>query len=127
MKRVQAGRRKLVLMVIAIGVLAASVLAWGTEYKVSLYRRGHRESRHSVPFAKLLSEKERPAAAHPADARPTLQSAAAGLTLLSFALTIPDPRRGPQNWLQRLRSHPAFPHFPCLGHFGLRGPPAVVC
>jgi hypothetical protein len=127
MKRVQAGRRRLVLMVIAIGVLAASVFAWGTEYKVSLYPSGHRESRHAVPFAKLLSEKERPAPDRTAVARPTLRSAAAAFTFLLLALATPDPRRGPENWLQRLRSHPAFPQFPCLGRFGLRGPPTAGC
>jgi hypothetical protein len=114
----------LVLMVIAVGVLAASVLAWGTEYKVSLYHTHQRESRHPVPFAKLLSEKERPNAAHSMDAQAALQSVAAAFTLLLFVLAIHDPRRVGEAWILRLR--PGYParQTPCLSCFWFRPPPA---
>ena len=39
-------------------VLATAVFSWGVQYKTSLYRA---ETSSSVPAAKLLSERERPA------------------------------------------------------------------
>lgn len=60
--------RKLALLVsvAATTVLAAAVFLWGLEYKCSLYSVPS-QSLHSVPIAKLLSERERPPQARAAD------------------------------------------------------------
>jgi len=50
----------LVLMGSFVALLAAAVFLWGVEYKVSLYPVQRKAP--TVPVAKLLSEKERPAA-----------------------------------------------------------------
>ncbi|MGA7884412.1 MAG: hypothetical protein WCA44_01625 [Acidobacteriaceae bacterium] len=115
-------------MAIAISLLAASVLAWGTEYKLSLYPTPQRESRSSVPFAKLLSEKQRRTVAHDADMRPAIQAAAAAFTLLLFLAVIFDSRCSHE--LRRLRLHlgrnPAR-RISCLGRFSFRPPPVLAC
>lgn len=60
----------LVLMGAFVALLAAAVFLWGVQYKVSLYPIQRRTP--TVPVAKLLSEKERPAA-HPAAKRLALK------------------------------------------------------
>ncbi|HTV82753.1 MAG TPA: hypothetical protein VME18_08900 [Acidobacteriaceae bacterium] len=114
MKRAQTGKRKLVLLVIVVGVLAASVFAWGTEYKISLYPTRHHESRDPVPFAKLLSEKERPAAGHCVDVCMTVQTSAAAMMLLVLVPAVPDSRSAREVWILRLQAHSAARPIPCL-------------
>lgn len=118
----RARQRRLVLMVVAAGVLAVSVLAWGTEYKVSLYPAQHRESREPVPFAKLLSERERPLASHGFDAYTAIRTAAA-LTVLLFASAVRQPRCSRDAWILGLVPRPNSLRLPCLSHLWFRPPP----
>lgn len=114
-------------MAIAAGLLATSVLVWGTEYKVSLYPAQQRESREPVPFAKLLSEKERPVASHGIDAYTAVRFAAAAVALLLlFAPAIRDPRLIRETRLQRLRPRSDARQVSSLSYFWFRPPPAFA-
>lgn len=80
-------RLALALMALLAGWLSASVFLWGTQYKTSLYPE-HRSSWDQVPFAKLLSERERPSEAHFTSADTLLKASGAclvGVFLLSRA------------------------------------------
>ncbi len=59
MKRFQLRRLTLAIYAVVAAALAASVFLWGLEYKCSLYLLPSR-ALHSLPVAKLLSERERP-------------------------------------------------------------------
>ena len=57
-------RRRAVLLPLGLLILAIAVFGWGLQYKLSLYQ-GKDSISHSAPVAKLLSQKERPAAVQP--------------------------------------------------------------
>jgi hypothetical protein len=59
MKRFHPGKLAVAIPAAAAMMLAAAVFLWGLEYKCSLYPAPSRLP-HSVPVAKLLSERERP-------------------------------------------------------------------
>src|ERR1700739_1980559 len=62
MKRIHSKQLTLALSMTGAMLLAAAVLVWGSEYKCSLYHK-HPEKHARIPVAKLLSERERVAAA----------------------------------------------------------------
>ena len=106
-------------------VLAASVFLWGVEYKCSLYPTPFR-ALHSVPVAKLLSERERPRQASTTPhSKPRLASATTYLLWLwLFAIVKPQRRRA------SLQCQPLPPQSPadglrasCLTYFSFRPPP----
>lgn len=126
MNRILTKRLALALMTLAVACLASAVFLWGTEYKVSLYPHGHR-SRPAVPFAKLLSERERPATGSEVALRAGGQAL---ITLFSLSfLVIPleqaDCELFPSGILQRsaiVSTH----RTPCLFRFSFRPPPPVA-
>ncbi len=124
MKRFHSGKLALIFLAMAPVVLAAFVLLWGIQYKCSLYQVPS-QTPHTVPMAKLLSERERPAANRTADQIRTRPSLAA-----FFAV-----------WLFKVgrirRCHDGLRHRPLLSprifdglrisslpHFSFRPPPA---
>jgi hypothetical protein len=54
-------RRRAVLLPLGLLMLSLAVFGWGLQYKLSLYQ-GKNSVAHLTPEAKLLSQKERPAA-----------------------------------------------------------------
>jgi hypothetical protein len=62
-------RRRAILLPIGLLMLCMAVFGWGLQYKLSLYQPEDSVS-HLAPVAKLLSQKERPAAGKTFDARP---------------------------------------------------------
>jgi hypothetical protein len=54
-------RRRAVILPIGLLMLCMAVFGWGLQYKLSLYK-GKDSVSHLAPVAKLLSQKERPAA-----------------------------------------------------------------
>jgi hypothetical protein len=56
----RTSRRVPILSAMGIFLLACAVFGWGLQYKISLYDQANGQSA-SIPHAKLLSERERPA------------------------------------------------------------------
>ena len=126
MKRIPAQKLTLTLSVIATVMLAAAVLVWGSEYKCSLYHR-HPEKHTRVPIAKLLSERERPAAENPASSlcAPLLQVAflALGIPLLALFGTV---RPGFERIISAAQNIARISRPRCLIHFFFRPPPVMT-
>ena len=127
MNRTLTKRLTLALMTFAVACLASAVFLWGTEYKVSLYPH-HLRSRPAVPFAKLLSERERPAAT--ASAAPLQAGTQALITffvlpLLVLALERASSKLFPSGILQR-SVFVSIPRTPCLFRFSFRPPPSMA-
>src|ERR1700722_12761941 len=77
-------RRRAFLLPLSLLMLSMAVFGWGLQYKLSLYKSKNSIT-HLAPVAKLLSQKERPLAAQPANERPTdLPS----LPQISFAVVV---------------------------------------
>jgi hypothetical protein len=125
MNRRRTRQLTLVLMGSFVALLAAAVFLWGVAYKVSLYPV-HRKAA-TVPVAKLLSEKERPAA------KPVTKSLCLRLSLAaccSFLLFLASRLRVPRAAfrcaplpmpLKRNGHRPASLH-----HFSFRPPPLSI-
>jgi hypothetical protein len=62
-------------LVMALALVSLSVFTWGLQYKLSLYRTVH-HPRSTIPAAKLLSPKERPALVNHQSRQPGLSSPA---------------------------------------------------
>ncbi len=122
MKRAQTRQLTLILMVMATGLLAAAVLLWGTEYKLSLY---HHRKPVKVPYAKLLSEKERPAGVDVLSARIAVPAAVVALGLLG-ASAIWWRRDSPEGAAMREQRPSHRYRVSCLSHFFFRPPPAAA-
>ena len=126
MKRIRAQQLTLTLSVIATVVLAAAVFVWGSEYKCSLYHR-HPEEHTRVPIAKLLSERERPAAENPAASLhaplPQATFLALGIALLALFHTV---RPGFERIVPAAQNITRIRRPRCLIHFFFRPPPAMA-
>jgi hypothetical protein len=125
MNRRRTRKFTLVLMVVFYALLAAAVFLWGTEYKVSLYPVQRKAS--TVPVAKLLSEKERPAARPIAETlhrRLSLPASCAFLLLLAVRL-----RNRRASFRFAPLTSPARPighRIASLIHFSFRPPPPSI-
>lgn len=124
MKQAHTSRLTLLLMVTAAGILAAALLLWGTEYKVSLYRSPSKAPA-SMPRAKLLSEKERAVAAERLQARmlPPLACLTVWFTASAAQSGMPTRSRGPQPRRRTLQDRH---RYCCLSRFSFRPPPAFA-
>lgn len=122
MKRIHTQQATLLLIATTAAILAASVFLWGTEYKLSLYPQG-RTARVAIPYAKLLSERERPAVVHVNLA--TFRSLAAPtLALILCAPAIRDSRKAFTFAAPALFGDPAVSHLFRFPPLWFRPPPA---
>ncbi|MGA7522955.1 MAG: hypothetical protein WBW84_10765 [Acidobacteriaceae bacterium] len=126
MKRILTKRLTLALMTFAVVCLASAVFLWGTEYKVSLYPR-HLKPQPAVPFAKLLSERERPAsgteAVSRADALPLITFFSPALLTTALLREKAEPFLVVPLWG---RAIPSIRKTPWLIHFSFRPPPGIT-
>jgi hypothetical protein len=63
LRNMPGNHRRAVLLPLGLLLLCMAVFGWGLQYKLSLYKSKDSIS-HLAPEAKLLSQKERPAAVH---------------------------------------------------------------
>ena len=119
-------RRRACLLPLGLLMLSMAVFGWGLQYKLSLYQ-GKNSITHLAPEAKLLSQKERPAAAAQAlGARSPIVPAFplfAALVLVAAASLL---RQAAARYLRTgsmERSRPPRP--PCLQALFFRPPPVL--
>ncbi|HEX3660694.1 MAG TPA: hypothetical protein VHU89_04650 [Acidobacteriaceae bacterium] len=126
MKRILTKRLTLALMTFAVACLASAVFLWGTEYKVSLYPH-HLKPQPAVPFAKLLSEQERPASEVEAVPRAGAPALIAFFSLGWLTFARPREESEPFRVMPlRGRTLPSIRKTPWLIHFSFRPPPGVT-
>jgi hypothetical protein len=115
-------RRRAVLLPLGLLIMSMAVFGWGLQYKLSLYQ-GKGSIAHLTPEAKLLSQKERPAANRVASS-PEVPSFAAFPVLLVLIWTSGLCRAAARyvRTGSRERSRAAAPS--CLEAIFLRPPPA---
>jgi hypothetical protein len=112
-------RRRAVLLIPALLVLCMAVFGWGLQYKLSLYQRNDSIS-HLAPVAKLLSQKERPAAEQALAQPPALPWPVFFIVTLAFGLLQAAARYLRFASLERFRA----PLPACLRAIVCRPPPA---
>ena len=123
--RNSAGNRRAVLLPLGLLMLSLAVFGWGLQYKLSLYQ-GKNSITHLAPEAKLLSQKERPAATQGLGARfPEVPAfpAFAAFVLVAVASLL---RQAAVRYVRTgsmERSRPPRP--PCLQAVFLRPPPVL--
>ncbi len=124
--RNSSGSRRAVLLPLGLLMLSLAVFGWGLQYKLSLYQSKDSIT-HLAPEAKLLSQKERPAATQGLAARspeaPAFPFVAAFVlvAVASFLL------RAAARYLRTgsmERSRPSRP--PCLQALFFRPPPVLI-
>jgi hypothetical protein len=127
------GNRRRVLLPLGLLMLSMAVFGWGLQYKLSLYQ-GKDSISHLTPVAKLLSQKERPAADGPVAARPAELPAfnaspvllLVGVAGIASGVVALGARQAAARYLRtgsREKSRAAAP--PCLQAIFLRPPPAL--
>jgi hypothetical protein len=116
-------RRRAVLLPLGLLMLSMAVFGWGLQYKLSLYQ-GKGSITHQSPEAKLLSQKERPAAGQQLTVRPAeLPVFPALLTLApAFGLHQISALFVRSGSMRRARA----PLPPCLQAIFLRPPPVLT-
>lgn len=125
MNRILTKQLTLALMALAVACLASAVFLWGTGYKCSLYHK-HPERHPRIAIAKLLSERERPAADAAVSVRAPLPPAlffALGVLLAGLFRVA---RPGFAWVLPIVRNDTATDRISCLTHFSFRPPPAMT-
>jgi len=122
--RNSSGSRRAVLLPLGLLMLSLAVFGWGLQYKLSLYQSKNSIA-HLTPEAKLLSQKERPAATQGLVARlpevPAFPFVAAFVLVASFLV------RAAARYLRAgsmEKSRPPRP--PCLQTLFFRPPPALT-
>jgi hypothetical protein len=122
--RNSSGSRRAVLLPLGLLMLSLAVFGWGLQYKLSLYQSKNSIA-HLTPEAKLLSQKERPAATQGLVARspevPAFPFVAAFVLVASFLV------RAAARYLRTgsmEKSRPSRP--PCLQAVFYRPPPALT-
>ena len=122
--RNSSGGRRAVLLPLGLLMLSLAVFGWGLQYKLSLYQSKNSIA-HLTPEAKLLSQKERPAATQGLVARlpevPAFPFVAAFVLVASFLV------RAAARYLRAgsmEKSRPPRP--PCLQTLFFRPPPALT-
>lgn len=126
-KKIHSKQLTLILPVMGTAVLALTVFLWGVEYKCSLYPV-HGKTPTSVPVAKLLSERERPApGAHRNSLRAPLSLAALFALWLLTVPTLRTLRAGFNPTLLPTLPTPIDGLRPAsLYHFSFRPPPGLL-
>jgi hypothetical protein len=122
--RKSPGSRRAVLLPLGLLMLSVAVFGWGLQYKLSLYQSKDSIT-HLAPVAKLLSQKERPAATQLLAARspevPDFPFVAAFVLVASLVL------RASARFLRigsREKARPSLP--PCLQAVFFRPPPVLT-
>jgi hypothetical protein len=121
-----SGSRRAVLLPLGLLMLSLAVFGWGLQYKLSLYQSKDSIT-HLAPVAKLLSQKERPAATQGVVARsPEVPPSpfVAALVLVAVALCL---RQAAARYLRTgsmEKSRPSRP--PCLQAVLFRPPPVLT-
>jgi len=123
-------RRVSLLSAMGIFLLACAVFGWGLQYKISLYDQANGLSA-SMPHAKLLSEKERPASSlggvlmSPSSTQP--QSTTLYPLFLIVTLTL-GLRLSADVWMLNSRVADVLPQQRCAhtNFFAFRPPPASL-
>jgi hypothetical protein len=124
--RNSSGSRRAVLLPLGLLMLSLAVFGWGLQYKLSLYQSKN-SINHLTPEAKLLSQKERPAATQGLVARSPEVPAfpfVAAFVLVAVASFL---RRAAARYLRTgsmEKSRPSRP--PCLQALYFRPPPVLT-
>jgi hypothetical protein len=114
-------RRRAVLLPLGLLMLCMAVFSWGLQYKLSLYQSKNSIA-HLAPEAKLLSQKERPAAIHSIS---QLFRAPVWPTVLIVALSLaPGKAAGPYLRLRNLEDGWSPPPA-CYRALFVRPPPTI--
>lgn len=124
LRNLSTSRSRAFLLPLGLLMLSFAVFGWGLQYKLSLYQSKDSIS-HQAPEAKLLSQKERPAAVQPVSARPTEIPAwlpFAGLLMLAAGLRRAAARYARPAIREKSRACPPL----CLQVVFLRPPPALI-
>jgi hypothetical protein len=116
-------RHRAVLLPLGLLMLSMAVFGWGLQYKLSLYQ-GKDSVTHLAPAAKLLSQKERPAARQGLSVRPVVLQAFPALLILAFFCGLCEIAARYLRTNSRLRSRAPRP--PCLEAIFLRPPPVLT-
>ena len=114
------------LLALGLLVLSAAVFGWGLQYKLSLYQ-GKGSISHQIPEAKLLSQKERPAAGQAVTASPAKLPVFGLLPIFLVATIASGVFRAAVRYVRTgslERSRPPLP--PCLQAVFLRPPPVLL-
>jgi hypothetical protein len=122
--RNSSGSRRAVLFPLGLLMLSLAVFGWGLQYKLSLYQNKDSIT-HLAPVAKLLSQKERPAARLGLPARSPEAPAfpfVAALVLVASFLFRATARYLRTGNMERFR--PSRP--PCLEAVFFRPPPVLI-
>ena len=122
-RNASGNRLRAVLLPVGLLMLSMAVFGWGLQYKLSLYQ-GKGAITHQSPEAKLLSQKERPAAAQPLTVRPAELPVFPALLMLvtAFGLHAICALFVRSRSLRRART----PLPPCLEAIFLRPPPVLT-
>jgi hypothetical protein len=124
--RNSSGSRGAVLLPLGLLILSLAVFGWGLQYKLSLYQRKNSIT-HQAPEAKLLSQKERPAATHGVVARspevPAFPFVAAFVLVTAASLLLRAAARYLRTGSME-KSRPSRP--PCLQAVFFRPPPVLT-
>jgi hypothetical protein len=106
-------------------MLSMAVFGWGLQYKLSLYQ-GKDSITHLAPVAKLLSQKERPAAGRAMDARPSELPAFPVLAALLMVALTPGLYQAAARYARTASTEGSrAPLPPCLQAVFLRPPPVL--
>ncbi len=122
-RNASSNRRGAVLLPLGLLMLSMAVFGWGLQYKLSLYQ-GKGSITHQSPEAKLLSQKERPAAGQPVTVRPAESPVFPALLMLVLAFVLHQI----STLFVRSRSmcRAQTPPPPCLKAIFLRPPPVLT-
>jgi hypothetical protein len=113
-------RRRAVLLVPGLLMLCMAIFGWGLQYKLSLYQ-GSKSISHLTPVAKLLSQKERPAAEQSVAHSPARPWPAFLIVMIAFGLPRAAARYSRVGSLQGCRVTLPI----CLNAIVCRPPPAT--
>ena len=124
--RNSSGSRRAVLLPLGLLMLSLAVFGWGLQYKLSLYQSKNSIA-HLTPEAKLLSQKERPAATQGLVARSPEVPAfpfVAAFVLVAVALFLLQAAARYLRTGSLEKSRPSRP--PCLQAVFFRPPPVLT-
>jgi hypothetical protein len=122
-RNASGNRREAVLLPLGLLMLSMAVFGWGLQYKLSLYQ-GKGSITHQSPEAKLLSQKERPAAGQPLTVRPAELPVFPALLVLVPALGLHQVSALFVRSGSMRRAWTPVP--PCLKAIFLRPPPVLI-
>jgi hypothetical protein len=122
-RNASGNRRRAVLLPLGLLMLSMAIFGWGLQYKLSLYQ-GKGSITHQSPEAKLLSQKERPAAGQPLTVRPAESPVFPALLILALAFGLHQISALFVRSRSIRRARTPLP--PCLEAIFLRPPPVLT-